>query len=86
MGGAVKTWTTFKEVHAQVQALSGREYWQSKQVNAETTHKINIRYLQGVLKTMRVIFGSQVLEIESVLPDERKTEVVMMCIDRGETV
>ena len=86
LGGVVKTWSTFATVRAQVLALSGREFWQSKQVNADTTHKVTIRYLSGVLPTMRIVFDGRILEIESIIPDERKREMVLMCVDRGEVV
>lgn len=73
----VKTYTTFAEVFAYVETLSGRKFWATRAVNSETTHEITIRYRAGILPTMRVLWEGQTLEIQEVKPDPRKTWIYM---------
>lgn len=80
-GGVVETWVTFAEVWASIEPLVGREYFDSKQLNAELTAKIRIRYLEGVTSKMRVLYGSRIFEIISPPIDVREgnREMVLMC-------
>jgi len=80
VGQTVTSWEDYKTVWAQIQPLKGREYWQSQQVNAEVTHRITIRYLEGINSKMRVKFGDRYFEIEPPInPDEKNVELVMLC-------
>jgi len=81
MGGVTQTWSTFAaSLHAEIAPLSGRELLLARQVNAETTHRIRLRYRAGITPKMRVLFGSRIFAIESVLDtDERGIEVVLLC-------
>lgn len=80
VGQAIETWDTFDTVWASVEPLRGREYFAAAQANAQVTHKVTIRYLDGVLPTMRVLFGSRVLTIDAILnTEERNREMVLMC-------
>lgn len=80
-GGITQTWATFSTVWASVEPLVGKEYFSSKQVNAETSIKIRIRYLTNVTSKMRVKFGSRIFEIVSPPIDIREgnREIVLMC-------
>lgn len=53
-GGTVPTWSVYRETRAQFDPLTGREYHASDQLRAETTHKITIRYVDGITESMRV--------------------------------
>ena len=81
MGGVTQTWSTFAaNLHAEIAPLSGRELLLARQVNAETTHRIRLRYRAGITPKMRVLFGSRIFAIESVLDtEERGIEVVLLC-------
>lgn len=82
-GGITETWVTFKaNVWAGVEPIKGREYFESQQVNAEVSHRIVLRYLQGVNPRMRVLWGTRIFRIESVIdPEERHRELQLMCIE-----
>lgn len=68
------------EVWASVEPLSGREYFLARQVNAEATVRVRIRYRAGITPRMRVKYGSRSLEIVSVIdPGERHEELHLMC-------
>ena len=66
-GEVIKGFTTFATVYASIIPLSGKEYFASKSVNAEISHKIECRYVSGVLPSMRIVFGSRVFNIVSAL-------------------
>jgi len=66
-GEVTKGYSTFKTVYASITPLAGKEYFASKQLNAEVSHKIECRYLSGVLPNMRILYGARVFNIESVI-------------------
>lgn len=80
-GEEIATWSTLTIVWGSVEDLSGREFYESRQVPAaEVTTRVRIRYRSDVEPTMRVIHGSRTLEIVAVLePEGRKRETVLMC-------
>ena len=66
-GEVTKGYSTFKTVYASITPLAGKEYFASKQLNAEVSHKIECRYLSGVLPSMRIVYGTRIFNIESVI-------------------
>jgi len=80
LGEEVVTWQDVATVWADVQPLSGKEYFDAQQVNAEVTVRIRIRYRTGVKPEMRVVFGSRVFDIQAVINvDGRNQELQLMC-------
>lgn len=81
-GAEVTTWTPWKTVWAHVRPLTGSAYLQASQrtVEALVSAEIVIRFLTGIEPDrMRVLHGSDVYEIESVMHrDERRRETVLM--------
>jgi len=65
-GEEVETWSTFSKVWAKVIPLRGQERFESKQVNAELDTMFRIRYLTGVLPTMRIVHETRLYDIHSV--------------------
>lgn len=80
-GGAVKDapWEDVATVWASLEAVSGREFFASQQVQSEVTHKITIRFRPGVAADMRIVYGGRVFGIVAPLPDNRGTRLVLMC-------
>lgn len=66
-GWNAPSWDDFATVWAQVEPLSGREYYFAAQVKADLTHRVGIRYLAGLTEEMRVKFGDRYLEIETII-------------------
>jgi len=84
-GAITETWSDFATVFAAVEPLSGREYWQAQQVAAETSIRVRVRYLAGIVPTMRVLYGSRILQILSIVdPEERHREIQFMCRETRE--
>jgi len=80
IGGVIETWSTYSALYAEVQPLNGREYFDSKAIQADTTIRFRIRYLQGIIPKMRINYNSRLFDIESVIDvDERRKEMVLMC-------
>jgi SPP1 family predicted phage head-tail adaptor len=82
-GGEVETWTDLHTgVWASVEPLIGREYLAAKQVQAEVSHKVRMRYIAGLLPAMRIVWGTRTFEIESILNvQERNRELVIMATE-----
>lgn len=81
-GAIVKSWTTYANVWGSIKPFQGREYIQAQSVHAELTHRIYCRYLAGVTNKMRVLFGSRIFDIQSIInTDERNVELQLMCTE-----
>lgn len=63
------TWATLANVWASVQPLSAREFLQAAAVSSQIVARIRIRYLPGVMPSMRILHGERTYNIEGVLPD-----------------
>jgi len=79
-GERTKTWSEFATMWASIEPLTGREFYQSKQIGTETTHNVTIRYKAGITQKMRVKYGSRYFDIESVINEkERGVKMFLMC-------
>lgn len=78
-----ETWTAFlTDIHASIEPISGREYFAQRQVQGEVTHRVRLRYRAGITSAMRVVFGSRVFDIASVIDfEERNIELQLMCVE-----
>ena len=78
-GAVTETWNEFATVWADMEPIAGKEYFAAKQTMAETTHRIRIRYLSGVVPKMRVLFGSRTFDITEIINyRERNVELHLM--------
>ncbi|WP_417848373.1 phage head closure protein [Thalassoglobus sp.] len=79
-GAESEVWTTFSQVWAKVQPLSGQELEHAQAMHSETTHKITIRYLADMTPEMRIQHDSRTLEILSIKNlDERSIQLELLC-------
>lgn len=85
-GAPTETWATYATRWAEVEPLSGREYFAAQQVASEVSHKIKLRHdsLTGsITPKMRISWDSRVFDINSVInAGERDREVELMCVER----
>jgi len=58
-----ESWTTLATVWAEVIPFAGREAWNAKQVDAELTHRVVMRYRSDVSSRHRLKVGSVYLNI-----------------------
>ncbi len=81
-GEEIETWEDFFAPHASIEPLIGREYLAAKQVQAEVSHKIRMRYIAGITSTMRIVFGTRIFGIVSIINvQERNREIVIMATE-----
>lgn len=79
-GQPIETWEEASTRWGSIEPLTGREYWQAQQVNAEMTTKITIRYCSGLTTTQRLKYGTRVFDILSIQNiDEANKYMVLMC-------
>lgn len=74
-GQPIPSWTTIGTYSAQIRPLSGREAIVAKQVKAEATHAITMRYLGptiAVNPTCQLLYGSRVFGIVQVCNVEER--------------
>lgn len=80
IGEPIQSWADVATVWAAVEPVQGREFWEQQQVQSEVTTRIRIRYRAGITAAMRVVYGSRLLNIRSVIdPKERHDELQLMC-------
>ena len=66
-GEVEKSWSEFAPAYASTTPLSAKEFYKAGTHN-EVTHKIEIRYIDGVSPSMKVVLsGGREFSIESVL-------------------
>jgi SPP1 family predicted phage head-tail adaptor len=74
--GHTVQWQDVVTVWASVEPLSGREYFYSHQIKAEVTHRVRMRYREGLTVKMRVKHLDRVLAIESLLDLQERHEIL----------
>lgn len=81
-GERVATWETVATRWGQVDPLNGRELWQAQSVRPDVSHKVTMRYYDGLSPRHRLKLGSRIFEITSVINiDNRKRFVDVTCIE-----
>lgn len=79
-GASTESWVVFANVRGAILPISGRELYQADVVNSEISHRVHIRYIQGVKPSMRVNFNGRILTIDSVINfDEMNKELELRC-------
>lgn len=79
-GAELEAWVDIATAWASVEPLTGKEYFQTQQINAEISTKVTIRFKAGVAAKMRLIYNDRVFEIISVINTEEKdVQLVLMC-------
>jgi SPP1 family predicted phage head-tail adaptor len=83
LGGPTDSWTDKASLWAEVIKLSGRELFQAQSFGSNITTRVRTRYWPGIKAKQRIVFGSEVLDIESVIPDQKKTQLEIICTQAG---
>jgi len=79
-GEEILTWILEAERWASIEPLSGQERFLEAQIQADVTHKIGVRMAFTVTPKMRVLFGSRIFDILSVLNvGERDVKLKLIC-------
>lgn len=79
-GGMTSTWQDVATVWASVEPLKGKELYEAHQMKAELTHRVRIRYVEGIKPQMRIVFRGRELAIEAIIdPEERHESLELLC-------
>jgi SPP1 family predicted phage head-tail adaptor len=82
LGQEIEDWQDVATVWAAVEPLQGREFLEAKQLQAEVTTRIRIRYRSGIEPEMRVVWGDHTYDVISVIETEsRRREIELMCME-----
>lgn len=75
-------WTDLSQEWTQIEPVSGREYFNASGERAEITHKLTMRAGRSYAPRDRVVYGSRVFNIRSVLNrEERGRYLDLMCTE-----
>ena len=70
-GEQIITWSSFSAgIRAGIETPTGREYFGQNKLNAQVSHVVKTRWIDGILPEMRILWGTRVLHITSVVHDE----------------
>ncbi|MDU4979399.1 MAG: phage head closure protein [Clostridium celatum] len=79
-GEVSELWEDILNVRAGIYPISGKEFFAAETVNSEISHKVKIRYIEGIMPNMRIKFNNRIFSIESVINfQERNIELQLLC-------
>lgn len=80
-GGVETSWAALHSaVPAEIVPLSGREFIAAQSAQAGVTARITVRFMAGLTPKMRIKHGSDIYNIEAVLPDPTlRRHLTLMC-------
>lgn len=81
-GEVSRSWTTFATRRAEVVELGGDELVQAQQVVQRVSHRVRLRWLDGVTAKMRLLYGARTLEVAAVRESiARQRELELLCTE-----
>lgn len=83
-GEVITGWVDFAaSLPASVIPLSGREFVAAGELQSEVQARVTIRWMDGVLDTMRMLFDGKVYAIKAVLPDPTARRHITLMVSGG---
>ena len=83
-GEVITGWVDFAaNVPASVIPLSGREFISAGETQGEVQARVTIRWMGGVLDTMRMLFDGKAYAIKAVLPDPSARRHITLMVSGG---
>lgn len=79
LGGFIEAWTTTDTRFASVEPIKAKEVLRGDQIDSRITHKIIMRYYDGLEASQRFRFGQRIFNIFSILNiDERNHQMEVL--------
>jgi SPP1 family predicted phage head-tail adaptor len=79
-GGFTRSWSDLASVWARIEPLSGAERLRAVQLESAVSHRVTLRYREGVSASLRLKFGARVFNIRAVINlEERKDYLDLLC-------
>jgi len=92
-GGSSKSWEDVADLWAEIIPIvgagassskgSGKEILLAGQVQAEVSHRILLRYRDGVTPAMRLVFESRIFNIRAVADIDEKRDTLQLLVQEG---
>lgn len=81
VGDSITTWVDVVTTWASVEPLRSDELWKAQQVQANVSHRVKIRYREGITPDMRIVHKGRVLNISQPPRniEERERRIEIMC-------
>lgn len=83
IGGYNKTWTNVADIWAEIIPMSGSEKLLGGQIQAQLTHKIHLRYRDGVDASMRLVFENRAFNIRYITNVSENNELLEILAEEG---
>ncbi len=82
-GGYALSWTDVATVWAEIAPLGGREAFAAHRLEARVTHRVRLRYREGITADMRLVMGSRVFNIRAVLNEGERNRWLDLLAEEG---
>ena len=82
-GGNTRAWTVQKNLKAKIKPMRGNERLQAMRLEATISHVITVRYVDGILPSDRVKFGSRIMQIRAVINVDEMNRYIELYCDEG---
>ena len=83
-GQMIKTWSTIATRKAEIIPLSGDEYMDAQQIQSKVTHRVTMRYYDGLTSVDRLYWAAEevTLNVEGThQTGQRKTMLELLCVE-----
>ena len=71
-------WKDIATTWANINPISGKEYYSAETINSDLTHKIRLRYRKGITPDMRIIYNDRIFYIISVINEYEKSTMLQL--------
>jgi len=79
-GEVIKGWSELITLWCSISPITGKEYFDNKQMQGEISHKIKCRYYDDITIKDRIVFKTRIFKIVSILNiNERDVSLEIMC-------
>jgi SPP1 family predicted phage head-tail adaptor len=79
LGETTLSWSDWQTVWASVEGVSSREVLAAGQQDITVTHRVRLRYIEGLKQTARFRWRNRTLNIVSLLEYDHRSEHVAIC-------
>lgn len=83
-GGSINVWAGIVSTRAFVKPISGGERFNAMRLEADTTHRIFIRYRTGFTTSDRVNYGGRLMQIRAIINIEEQNKWLEIYADENE--
>lgn len=79
LGETLQTWSTYSTIWASVEGVSSRESLLAGQQEIAISHRVRMRWLDGLTQNMRLRWRNRTLDIISILERDNRREHELLC-------